>query len=327
MRLKKLLWILFFTSIADVYAAAENILPQNNSTFGFVNILRWQLREGGADNWAQEFSSTSNTEPIRIVDAPFQWNNGIRIGIGQLFSASNNDIALVYTHYHTLATNTASGLVSSSFDGNYFANNTNGASLGPDYRNASIRWQFYYDTLDLNAGHLLSFNSLLQLHPYIGLKGAVINQSIFSNWNNPTPATTFTTATENLKNNFSGIGPSIGIDTTWPMYLGTQKSISLLGNFTGALLYGHWYFDDVYMNNKPVTITVHNDSINGLSPMFGGLLGLRFDNQFKNSKISLMIGYEIQMWFNQIQFYSLNGGKYNRSLTLQGIDFEFKYSI
>lgn len=327
--LKRLLSTLLLILIADSHAAITQsyISYPSSSIYGFIDILSWQVREGGADNWAQVIPSAGLTVPIRIIDAPFDWNTGWRIGIGYVFEPFCHDVEIIYTTYHTIANNQAAGVVASSFDGNYFAGNTNGAALGPAYQKASIRWQFYYNTLDLNLGHRFMLASYLQLHPYIGLKTASIRQRIFSHWYNPTVATTFTSASENLKNDFLGVGPSIGIDTTWPFFSGGCQTISLIGNFAGTLLYGHWHFDDVYTNNTPVTINVHVSSVNGVAPMFGGLLGFEWTKHFVRSALRASIGYEVQAWFNQIQFYSLNGGRFNRTTYIRGGNFEVRYDF
>lgn len=308
------------------YAASASLSP-HPSNFGFIDILSWQVREGGADNWAQTIPAAGTSVPIRILDAPFKWNRGLRIGVGHIFEPTGHDVILTYTRYHALATNQATGRIASSFDANYFANNTNGASFGPSYQQASIRWQFYYNMVDIDVGHAFYLDKFLQIHPYLGLKTASIKQRIFTNWYNPTVATNFTAATENLRNDFTGVGPSIGIDTTWPIFAGTQQSIRLIGNFVGAMMYGHWSFSDLYANNAPVYINIPVSSVNGAAPMAGGMLGFQWANQFAQSQINLSLGYEVQMWFNQIQFYSLNGGRLNRSTAIQGVDFECRYNF
>lgn len=325
----KLIGIFFLTLFCAQTFAAENQSTSNgNSVFGFIDILNWQLREGAADDWAQIFASPGETQPIRVVDAPFQWNTGIRFGAGYNFEPSDNFVLASYTTYHALATSQASGIVASSFVGNYFANNTNGASLGPSYHSATIRWHVYYDVLDFDVGHRFELSKHLQLNPYVGLKAASINQHIFSNWYNPDGITTFSQATENLKNDFMGIGPALGINTLWPLFEKNNKqSVNIIGNFVGALLYGHWNFSDIYKNNTPVTITTNVNSINGTAPMAGGLLGFNYTNKFAHSDLSVSLGYEVQMWFSQVQYYSLNGGRLNRPMSIQGLDFNLLYNI
>lgn len=321
--MKKLIWILLIALTAEAHA----VTPHKNPSFGFIDILMWQFRESGADNWGQLSTNSGSQTLYKVLDAPFDWKTGIRVGVGHSFEQGRYDITLVYTHYQATANNQASGTVISSFDGNYFANNTNGASLDISYNNANVRYQFLFNVVDLNLGLNVKSDSVMDLHPYVGLKIAEITQNIYSNWINPSIPTTFTAGTEDLKNDFKGLGMTVGIDSNWLIFTRENQSIALVGNFLGGLLYGHTTFSDIYANNLPVTITVHNDSVNGVSPMLGGLLGLQWNSQFAQSDISIRLGYEAQIWFNQLQFYSLNMGKMNRPVTLQGGDVEFRYNF
>lgn len=321
--MKKLIWIVLIAIAAEAHAVNDS----HASTFGYIDLLSWQVRESGAENWAQTISPAGTERTVQLIDAPFNWNTGIRVGIGHVFNYDGYDISLTYTHYQTTATNQASGYVYSSFDANYFVNNTNGANFGPTYSSADIRWQFLYNSIDLNLGHDFKIDSVLQAHPHLGLKAASINQNIDSNWQDPIPSTNFTVATETLENDFSGLGPTIGVDTTWPIYTGPCQSFALIGNIDGGLLWGHWHFNDVYNNNIPVTVTTHVSSVNGVAPMIAGVLGLQWTKQFAKSDISIRLAYEEQLWFNQVQFYSLSMGRINRPVSLQGGNLEFRYTL
>ncbi len=85
----------------------------------------------------------------------------------------------------------------------------------------------------------------------MGLKAAFINQSIDSNWQNPydpsskLPISTFSSAVENFTNNFWGVGPSFGLNTSWNLYEMPKNSMGLFGDFSGAFLWGGWQITDV----------------------------------------------------------------------------------
>lgn len=316
--MKKLIWVLLLSFSTISYAETS----ADKSNFGFLDLLYWQVREGGADNWAQVIPSGS-TNAIKMYEAPFDWNTGFKIGMGHLFKQENFDLTAVYTHFTTQATSQAAGNVFSSYVGNYFADNTNGANFGPSYGYASNRWQFFYNTVDLNLGHDFKIDCVLQLHPFVGMKVAFINQNIYSNWLNPTKPTNFTSATENLKNNFWGVGPTIGVDTIWTIFNGNNQSFDLIGNVALGLLYGHWSFNDEYNNNSGVNISTKVGDVNGASPVVDGFFGVQWSKPFKQFNTTVRLGYETQVWFNQVQFYSLNMGRINRSTWLQGGNLEF----
>lgn len=317
--MRKKIGILFLLFAASAQASS-NSTPRN---YASLEILYWKATEGGADNWSKTISSPGTSQTAQMYEAPFNWNEGLRLSAG-LFFAADSDAFLTLTHYTTTAKNNALGIVYSSLDANYFANNTNGANFGPSYSSANINWKIKYNTADISIGHNFSVDRVLSLHPHLDLKFASINQDIKTNWNNPTTTSTFTSATENLKNNFSGVGPGFSVDTLWPIYTGERQSFSIAGNFGAALLYGEWSFSDVYNNNKPTTITVTSDSIRGLSPMINGLLGLQWSLKLSASEMKIRLGYEEQVWLNQMQIYFLDTGKMNRSATFEGGNLEIK---
>ncbi len=318
--MKKIIIGILFFSLSAIVQATTNSNPANYAAF---DLLVWQAREGGADNWTKTIASPGAQQAVQLYEAPFSWNEGIRFSVGHFFS-KDSDAFLTLTHYNATATNQASGVVYSSLDANYFANNTNGANFGPSYRSADINWKIYYNTINAEVGRQFPIDSVLTLHPHLGLKFASINQDIKTNWYNPITTNTFTAAAENLKNNFSGIGPVFGVDSTWPVFVGNSQSVDIVGNAAAALVCGQWNFKDVYSNNQPTTITVNSNSINGLSPTINGLLGLQWKMKFATSELSIRAGYEEEIWFNQMQHYFLDTGKMNRSTTFQGGNLQIK---
>jgi hypothetical protein len=291
----------------------------DSKTFAFADLLIWQLREGSADNWGQEISPPSVNRPINVLSVPFNWSPGLRLGAGR--NHGNWDTVISYTGFITKGSSQASvtsGGIYSPFLGNFYIDNTDGASFGPNYRDASIQWNLYFNIFDLELGHTIKVDDLLKLRPFIGLKGGSINHNINSSWQNPTVATNFTSATEDINNDFWGVGPSIGIDTTWRFYPITNGAFNIFGNFSGAILWGHWNFSDDYANNAPATNSVHLDTVNSAATMVRGMLGIEWTKQFATSKLNIRLGYEAQVWFNQIQYYSFNMGRLNNLMSLQG---------
>ncbi len=317
--MKKLIGILLLTLVTQAHAASA----AQDANFGFLDLLIWQFNEAGSENWAERIEAPGLTQSGVLLSVPFHWNTGVRAGIGHRFSGSEIDVKLVYTNFKTQASDSATGFLYSPFDGNYFANNTNGAQFGPSYRGANVSWHVNYNTLDLQAGRSFQPSNRLALHPFVGLKAATINQAFNTNWLNPVNVVNFTVASEDLKNNFAGIGPSFGVDSTWSLYQSPKMSLNLLGNIATALLVGHWNFNEIYTNNAPTTINVNVSSVNAVSPYVGGLMGLEWLNHLDRADVRVRLAYEGQVWFNQLQFYSLDMGRTNHLLSVQGSDLEF----
>lgn len=294
----------------------------------FANVLIWKLREGSADNWAQIFTPKGSYQSVTVVNVPFTWNPGLRFGGSYEAADTPWKVSLYNTIYHTTGANQASGEVYSAFLGNFYVGNTNGLKFGPYYDHGSIRWVFKYDTIDFELARLFKINSTFNLSPFIGVKTAFINQSMFSNWENPhspnTPPTpyTFTSASEDLQNNFFGIGPSVGANSLWLFYSDDTSSFGVQAMISAALLYGHWTFKDVYANNENTTINVQSSPITSAATMTSGKLGLTWSHQMHSMTLTTSLNYEAQLWFNQMRYYSYNMGRLDNLLSLQGGDID-----
>lgn len=293
----------------------------NDNTIVFSDLLLWKLREGSADDWAQQISDPGVVQTAKLLEVPFRWNAGFRVGVGRRSCNHLWEGILSYTRYQTTGlqvANAPSGGLYSPFLGNFFANNTDGSGFGPNYKNAGIKWKLSFNTFDLTLGRRIKIDPILILRPSIGLKAAIINHHIGSNWETPTIPTTFTTATENLKNDFWGIGPSLGLDTLWPIYQTSACAFNLFGNFSGSLLAGRWRFSEQYENNTPTSVQVLVSDVNGGAPMATALIGFAWARHFSSANLNIRLGYEAQVWFNQLQYYSLAMGRLNHLMSLQG---------
>lgn len=318
----------FLCAIAGQACTAET--TTGSYTFSASPVV-WKLREGSADNWAQLISPAGTDQTTKIIGVPFKWDPGFRLGVG--YDANKWNTHFYYTNYQTTGRSNASGRVFSAFLGNFYSGNTNGASFGPFYTDASMRWRFVYNVFDLNAGHKFAYDNIVKLTPTVGLKFAFIDQNMFSNWSNPTSNATppvvynFTHATEDLKNSFWGLGPSIGLNTTWPLYNSHHNRFSLIGDVSGALMWSKWRFKDQYKTNAGTVININNSNINGAATMVGGIFGVEWDSTISQVDVALRLSYEAQVWFNQMQFYSYNMGRLNNLMSLQGGTFDIRVSV
>lgn len=308
-----------------------------DSTFVFVDLLEWQVREGGADMVGELISPVGTANPsVKLLDAPFNWSTGLRVG-GGYRHANNWDGLAYYTKYRTQATNqlSAPGQIYSPYIGNFFQNNTNGKNNGPFYDAANVRWTIDYNTVDFELGRTFPIDQILTLRPFLGLKGAIINQDIYTHWQGPNtlsggvpiPITTFSAASETLSNDFSGIGPSFGLDTTWPICKFSQGSLNLTGDFSAALLWGLWRYKDNYQTNGSASVNVRGDNINGAAPMTRVFVGLEWVKAFSKTEVDISLGYEGQVWFDQMQFNTLSSGRLNDLMSIQGGVLDFRINF
>ncbi|MGA2062372.1 MAG: Lpg1974 family pore-forming outer membrane protein [Thermoguttaceae bacterium] len=299
----------------------------------FADALFWTVREGYDENWAQIITPKSDqgsyVGTATLVDAPFDWRTGFRVGAG-LRPDDGFDATLYYTNFSTSAASQASGEVYSSFMGNFYVGNTDGSDFGPHYRYGSIQWDFDYHSIDLEIGRNYVIDANLELHPFLGLKAAIINQSLNSSWrdpinttvNNVTHTYNFTSATEDLDLHFWGIGPSLGATITMPLCTRPRYTLKLFGTPSGAIMLGHWTCKEQYDNNgvglSHTSVAIDMSPITGAATMLRGVVGFEWEQYFCRTTSTVRLGYESQIWLNQMQLYSYNMGRMNNLTSLQG---------
>ena len=126
------------------------------------------------ENWAQIItpmgSSWTNLATATLVDAPFDWRAGFRVGMG-IERNDGFDMTLYYTNFCTSATNQASGQVYSAFLGNFYIGNTDGADYGPYYKHADIFWDFHFHSIDLEISRKWMIGDELGVAAVSGAQG------------------------------------------------------------------------------------------------------------------------------------------------------------
>lgn len=301
----------------------------------FAAFLYWTAREAGADVWAEAIVSTPSSISDDLQQVDFGWGPGFRVGLGYSMLCNPWDMKIYYTRFHTRGKDRASrgpGTVHSTFLGNFYVNNPVGAGIsGPSYESSSIDWQIDFNIFDWELGGSLLIGESLILRPFIGMKGGWIDQFIHSKWYNPNlPAIQFFhVGIEDIKNDFWGIGPSFGIDTKWILYSCQKQFFSLFSDFSGALMYGHWSLKDKFSNDLNQQVNIDLQDINSGATMIRAFMGFEWDVDVgrRGSRFTTKLGYEVQFWLNQLQFYSFTGGRLNNQLTLQGGTLEFCFDF
>lgn len=312
-------------------AVKISIDPKNfevSATFIF-----WTAREAGSDCWAEVITSEGLASSNVLEAVHFGWDPGFRVGAGYTMMHDRWDTQIHYTWFNTQGTDSISslpGAVHSSFLGNFYVNNPSGSGLsGPSYQKASIVWSIHFDMFDWELGRNFQASKSMAFRPFLGIKGGWIYQSIDTKWENPalSGAEFYSVGIENLKNNFWGLGPQAGINTKWRLLTRQNRSFYLFGDFSGAIMWGHWSFGDVFDNDIQEKIVVNFDPVNSGASMLRSFMGFGWESSLRQhrSHFSLKFGYEAQFWLDQLQFYAFTAGRLSNTLTLQGGTFEFSF--
>ncbi len=299
---------------------------QNPTTFqctedrpGFfftADYLYWSFSEGGL-----AFASVSNTPlvegaastKITIENQNHGWHSGFRIGAGGRLPHDNWDLYLNWTYFNF--TNERSIHRENSVLPLF-------SPLGAVASSAKSKWHLNFETLDLELGKFFENSRFLLFRPFIGVQGALINQSQNIAYGGLSGGS-FALDHIHRKNDFLAIGPRFGCDTRWILGAG----IGIVGNIAGDLLFGK--FDrNAEFTGPSATGKVRANS-HFLSPNLQIALGVDWAYCFKNKQV-LWLGanYETQFWWSQWMAPALfSCSRSEGDLGSQGLTVQFRYDF
>ena len=307
------------------------------------DILHWQTRVGGTE-FAFTDQDTNAMLPIRgrTKDMKFDWDWGLRIGLGYNFQHDRWDIRGQYTWFNTNGSNsTRAGLNSSIIP----LKGSSTITLQPNQNvplflyctSAKSQYDFNYEALDLELGRAYFISSRLSLRPHWGVKAAWMDQEQIVRYTGGNPdATTVGLSgdTVHIKDDcdFWGVGPRLGFDSKW--YLG--YGFSFFGNLNTALLYG--YFDvehrerySAYIDNQ-IKLDANRHTF---SPTAQMQLGLRYDKYIHNNKqhLGIGLGFEVEYWWRQNQMLKVDDSivtqyeRYAEDVSMHGLTLDFQWDF
>lgn len=218
----------------------------------------------------------------------FNWDPGFRIRAEVEPDCVDWLVAATWTHFHSHASRSR--------------NNFN-----------KVRWNVDLDVIDLMLGYDLDSCSSFSWRPFVGLRGARIDQSFRRNaFENS--SSFFGTRNRN-KQDFHGAGPLIGLEANWDM----GCNFSLYANASVAWLYGH--FDSKLaeryrgINSRSYCSTTSHITSTLTSADAG--LGIRWETCFcQNNRLLFQLGLEHHRYFDYNRIGSGCG-----DLSFDGINF------
>lgn len=255
----------------------------------------------------------------------FDWDYGLRIGAGTHLARDEWDTLLSWTWYRTDAKHAVPFNPNATVGAEFFAAFLSFALANTDLLNLaesmSVEWSLLFNMFDWELGREFLVSRSLSLRPFVGLKGGWIHQSIEAKYINLSinSAPTQNIGIEHLKNDFWGVGPMGGIHTKWRVRDYGSHFLDLFGDFSTAGMWGSWANSDTYHSSVPATSTVNtkNSSLGAL--MCRGFMGIGWDVDFNKSHFAAKLGYEMQIWFNQLRFATFQLQRLHNDLTLQGV--------
>ncbi len=296
----------------------------------FANVFIWKASEETSSNWANVLTETSaNTFVFEAKDLTFPWDFGFRLGGGYHFPCSQWDTQFYWTWFRTSARDSipnTGAIVFTEFFAGFVVDRDTGQS-------GEIKWELLYNMFDWEWGYSYWVTRNLLFRPFIGLKGGWIDQTIDSKWENekllPDLSVLRFSSSEDLKNDFWGIGPSGGVNSKWKLGNCSTRFFSLFGDLSTAMMWGVWRCSDAYNNSTSTEIFVNmKDSVLG-ALMLRGFFGIGWDSDLCNGRFHFasQLGYEMQFWLNQLRIPTFQQLRLHGDLTLQGGTWTFRFGF
>jgi hypothetical protein len=298
-----------YLKIIFIFLCMQPICASAEGFAAIADLLLLRASEESAATWATFVKETGRTTDLDATNVDLEWDPGFRLGTE--YESKNNvwDSELYWTYVPSKA-NSKFGIGRQIVVPEFFS----GFLSGNIFFGAKMDWRITVNMVDFAVGHKFAAGNGLTIRPSIGVKTGTIYQTINCSW-----YADIYTATEYVKHNFAGIGPSFAVDTRWNVY----KGFSLMGDFATAFMWGNWRIKDTYQRPAAlglVTATTITTSMNNSklgTMMFAYVLGLEWKYTGR-SDVTLQLGYEMQLWTNQLRLTTFQQLPVHGDLTLQG---------
>jgi len=303
--------------------------PGNQGIFFNFEFLYWRAIQHGMvyaiDMQNLDITINYPTFGGDWIRIKYDWDPGLRVGIGWNSNHDNWDIQALWTYYRnhssetTIAQNSAIGQGLATV----WISNNQAPILAMSYAKAT--WKLDYNMFDLECGRSYFVSKNLSLRPHFGLRGGWLDQdflilyenSLFAFPNNPTTPANFTGNSD-----YSGIGPRMGINTNWYLH----KNFKMFANISGSLLYGkvkaHSRQNATNQDTNQMYIFEDiNDRFYELLANATLFTGLSWGCCFSQDKyyFGLDLGWEATYWWDQLHISTLGDLFYNSPITLNGL--------
>lgn len=302
---------------------------------GHFDLLYWKAKEKAfvLTNETSPVFFTDNFTEARVLHPNFDWNFGWRIGAG-LFSPCNFwNATFDWTHYHTCIhqhrfTNSNDLTNVENQQGMFPIWALSSDIIAGDYvSEANLHGKLSLDYLDLKFSQLALCKKCFEVHPYIGIRTAWIQQHANIRYIGGIFLTDIIAGgvslngvdRVHLKNDFWGIGPRLGFEPRFNIgngfsLYGDAAISALCGCFTVRQKEVYLDLERFHHHKHPIRLKWAGDLAVGVS--WNTLLCQRY-------LLNFQLGWEYHIFFHQLE---LKGDEFhlvshNRDLEVQGITF------
>ncbi len=270
----------------------------------YADALYWQATE--TVDWSLTNNLSLPNQVISYNTIDFDFAPGFRVGAGM--QVKDWSYRSLYMHYSVVEKASTQGNVISIFIPGKFAE--------AFYNTGQVNFTIDMNMVDLDFSKEIVIGRAFSIRPLFGLKGGTINQEVNTHFQGDI------TVNERVHNDFTGLGPKVGIDSRWNFYSADFLQYSFAAEIQSAFMWGKWSIDDnMAQSNSTLISSVQVGKRNVGAFELQGFFGIEL--RYKNA--GLKIGYEVSDWFNQYQLFDDGTGTHTNDLVLQGITAALTY--
>ncbi len=285
--------------------------PEGSKLFLITEWLYWQANETGLS-----YAITNNDFDLlddcimgsgHVAQPKFDWNSGIRLGMGYNLPHDDWDIQFLWTWFEDQASNSHNSPGDSPTILPVFThpNVYNPQSIAACL-SAGADLFMHLNMIDLDLAKQFKISKSLSFKPHTGIRTAWLNQNYniqYANLFDKSAELVLDEYSTNIQNNFWGIGILGALGSQWDLKWG----LSFFGDAAISLLYG--FFDNSYTESyiTPTgagNVVLSEDNSFRASRAIADLqLGLRWTSSSIRDKLKIVLqfGWEQHLFFGQNQ--------------------------
>lgn len=299
-----------------------------------ADFIYWHSQQEGLEYAGKGFSSSGDAPCGGTLRPDFGFDPGFKVDLGLGLGHDGWDIIAEYTWLHSSDSSSTPCQGPTEIDNGPIYPLWNIGGVVPynptssDILGARLnRWKLRFNVIDLEMGRNFFVSQYLKMRPFIGFKGAWIDQEY---------DVTYRAANDRIlrmkqDHDFWGFGLRTGMDLAWHF----AKDWSFYGDIALSTL---WSQFDVHRTDTITTNGVDSskpvnrggDGSHRMKPVIETGLGLRWQIWFGDHDdyhFLVQAGWENQVWWGQNKMITQGQGASNGDLSLQGLTLKIRFDF
>lgn len=292
-----------------------------------AQALIWKASEDGL-GYATKSQSQTSVRGGHIESPDFQWDAGVRVGLGMKLPYDHWDLLFQYAYVPAKAHSSVRAPNGGAVFSHWEVPNNLPANFFAEH--ARLRWEAELNIADIMLSRNCFPGRGMSIRPFLGVRGLVIDQDIHVDYEGGTAVPVGDTDELRYENDFWGVGLRMGFDSLW----GLGGGWGIYGSGAASLLSGNFHImeKEKFKNAHLERLQLKSEP-NSLVAVAELVLGIRWDRLFSQDRYNfgMRFGWEFNIFFDQNRLVHFiipnNPGAITQSsedLSFQGLTIGFR---